>query len=185
LQEFRRGKTENRKQETEYRESALNGAKLRRTAPRHKASVKACPEQATARRMGGRARLRPNRGFPADPRTTRDPPQTNRCKMQRPSGAPSPNTNPSMNRSFRSSQRVICVGSSVFPRLAGKPRFGRSLSLPPIRRAVACSGQAKTENRKQKTEYRESALAPPIPHTSCEKHLCFPQDIVYLPKNLP
>jgi hypothetical protein len=53
--------------------------------------------------------------------------------MQRPEdpgGAPSSITNPPMNRSFRSPQRVICVGSSVFPGPAGKPRFGRSLSLP-------------------------------------------------------
>jgi hypothetical protein len=33
----------------------------------YEASLKSCSEQATARRMGGRARLRPNRGFPVTP----------------------------------------------------------------------------------------------------------------------
>jgi hypothetical protein len=53
---------------------------MRRIAPRHKASTKACPEQATARRMGGRERLRPNRGFPVTSRATGEPPQRNRSR---------------------------------------------------------------------------------------------------------
>jgi hypothetical protein len=41
-----------------------------------------------------------------------------------------------MNCSFRSSQQVICVGSCVFQGSPGKPRFGRSLSLPPLTTAL-------------------------------------------------
>jgi hypothetical protein len=49
-----------------------------------RAKLKAPPEQAIARRMGGRERLRPNRCFPAAPRTKHEPPQIIRCKRRRP-----------------------------------------------------------------------------------------------------
>jgi hypothetical protein len=39
-------------------------------------------------------------------------------------------------------QRFVCGGSRVVRGVAGKPRFGRSLSLPPFDAPVACSGQA-------------------------------------------
>jgi hypothetical protein len=48
-----------------------------------------------------------------------------------PGGAPSPNTEPSMNRWFHSPQQVICVGSCVFRGRAGKPLF-RTEPLPTI-----------------------------------------------------
>jgi hypothetical protein len=116
---------------------------LRRTIPRHKAPLKACSEQATARRMGGRERLRPNRDFPATHRTTREPPQTNRCKCsaQKTLAEPRhriPNHHEPMVP-FTTAGRLR--GLMRFPRSAEKPRFGRSLSLPHIRRAAACSGQ--------------------------------------------
>jgi hypothetical protein len=42
-------------------------------------------------------------------------------------------------------QRFVCGGSRVVRAAAGKPRFGRSLSLPPVRRAVACSEQVLSD----------------------------------------
>jgi hypothetical protein len=74
--------------------------------------------------MAGRARLRPNRGFPATSPATRDPrnPTAVKCSAQKDLvEAPSPNTEPSMDRSFRSPQQVICVGSCVFQGRPGSP----------------------------------------------------------------
>jgi hypothetical protein len=60
-------------------ESGIQNTEYRIQKP---AAFKSCSEQATARRMGGRERLRPNRGFPATPGTTREPPQTSRCAQK-------------------------------------------------------------------------------------------------------
>jgi hypothetical protein len=74
--------------------------------------------------QGGRERLRPNRGFPATRGQCVNPHKRTaaRCSAEKiQAGAPSPNSEPSMNRSFRSTQRVICVGSCVFQGRPGNP----------------------------------------------------------------
>jgi hypothetical protein len=110
----------------------MTGA-LRVIAPKHKASPKACPEQATARRrVVGRGSVRTGVSRPpADDAWPRTNEPAARCRAQKIlAGDPSPKTEPSMNRSFPSPQRFICAGSCVFQ---GRPKSPGSDGASPYR----------------------------------------------------
>jgi hypothetical protein len=94
--------------------------------------------------QGGRERLCPNRGLPATSGRRVNPNKRTaaRCSAQRIlAGAPSPNTEPSMNRSFRSS--VHHSGSSVW--VHAFSRVGREAPVRTEPRPTALSVALRLE----------------------------------------
>ena len=72
-----------------------------------------------------------------------NPSQTNRCTMQHPedlSASPITEYRTIMNRSFRSPQRVICVGSCVFQ---GQPESPGSDGASPYRTSSLHSSESE------------------------------------------
>jgi hypothetical protein len=95
-------------------------------------SIKSCSEQAIARRMGGRERLRPNRGSRPTllQRVIPHKRTVAKCSAQKTLAEPITEYRTINEALVPFSTAGHLRGFMRFPRSAGKPRFGPSLSLP-------------------------------------------------------